>query len=51
MSRTQGFRSGVLVIDDHDDTRQMLALFLASNGVPVVTARNGYEGFLVARVR
>jgi CheY-like chemotaxis protein len=36
--------SPVLVIEDHDDTREMIAALLAAEGFTVVTAENGRRG-------
>jgi CheY-like chemotaxis protein len=34
----------VLVVEDHDDTREMVAALLAAEGFTVVTAENGRRG-------
>jgi len=34
----------VLVIEDHDDTREMVAMLLGAEGFTVVTAENGKRG-------
>lgn len=34
----------VLVVEDHDDTREMVAALLAAEGFTVVTAENGQRG-------
>ena len=34
----------ILIIEDHEDTRQMVLEFLTFEGGPVVTAANGLEG-------
>ena len=34
----------VLVVEDHDDTREMVATLLSSEGFTVVTAENGQRG-------
>ena len=34
----------ILVVEDHDDTRAMVAALLAAEGFPVVTAENGQRG-------
>jgi CheY-like chemotaxis protein len=34
----------VLVIEDHDDTREMVAMLLSAEGFTVVTAENGQRG-------
>jgi CheY-like chemotaxis protein len=34
----------VLVVEDHDDTREMVATLLAAEGFTVVTAENGHLG-------
>ena len=36
--------SPVLVVEDHDDTREMVATLLAAEGFNVVTAENGRRG-------
>ncbi|MFG0286711.1 MAG: response regulator [Rhodopirellula sp. JB044] len=38
----------LLVVDDHDDIREMLTLQLQRNGFSVVSARNGAEAVLTA---
>ena len=44
MTTSDGHRSSVLVIDDHDDTREMVAALLAAEGFSVTTAENGRRG-------
>lgn len=34
---------GVLVVEDDDDSREILTTFLAARGYPVIAARNGRE--------
>ncbi len=34
---------GILVVEDDDDNRDILSMFLEANGYPVMTARNGRE--------
>ena len=34
----------VVVVEDHDDARRYLGVFLGHRGARVVTARNGFEG-------
>src|SRR6185369_11033916 len=38
----------VLVVEDHDDTREMLQLLLGGFGCRVVGAANGYDGMSIA---
>ncbi len=38
----------ILVVDDHDDIRDMISLHLEKRGFTVVAARNGIEGVLAA---
>ncbi|WP_044302383.1 response regulator [Rhodopirellula sallentina] len=38
----------LLVVDDHDDIREMMTLQLQRNGFSVVSARNGAEAVLTA---
>jgi DNA-binding response OmpR family regulator len=40
----------VLVVEDHPDAREMLELFLTSEGYSVVTAEDGREGVRAASV-
>ena len=35
----------IVVVEDHDDARRYLGLFLDRLGANVVVARNGFEGF------
>ena len=42
-------RPKVLIVEDHDDTREMLHLILEMNGCLVVDACNGLEGVELAR--
>lgn len=35
--------TGVLVVDDDDDTRELVSAFLEATGYPVVTAKHGQE--------
>lgn len=44
-------RKTVLVVDDHDDTRQGCAAFLERYGYRVVQAANGADGMRLARER
>jgi CheY-like chemotaxis protein len=37
-------RAPVLVVEDHDDTREMVAMLLSAHGFNVVTAENGQRG-------
>lgn len=39
----------VLLVDDHDDGREILALFLEHEGATVIQARDGAEGLSIAR--
>ena len=39
----------VLVVDDHDDARELLALIVGSRGYSVTTAANGREALAEAR--
>lgn len=39
----------ILVVDDHDDARELLALVVGSNGYTVATAANGREALDEAR--
>lgn len=41
----------VLVVDDHDDARELLALVVGSSGYSVATAANGLEALAEARRR
>jgi CheY-like chemotaxis protein len=41
-------RPGVLVVDDHDDTRELVASVLSSAGFLVRTASNGLEALIAA---
>ena len=36
--------SPVLIVEDHDDTREMVATLLSEHGFTVVTAENGQRG-------
>jgi|SRR5215216_3032355 len=38
----------VLMVEDHADTSQVVALLLGVEGIAVVTAQNGYEGLTKA---
>jgi DNA-binding response OmpR family regulator len=42
-------RPKVLVIEDHDDTREALAMFLSTEGYDVVLAADGGAGMAAAR--
>jgi DNA-binding response OmpR family regulator len=42
-------RARVLVVEDHDDTRETLAMFLRTEGYEVVLAADGETGVEVAR--
>jgi CheY-like chemotaxis protein len=45
--RTPGTAAGpVLIIEDHADTRQMVATFLECHGIPSVGADNGRSGLV-----
>ena len=39
----------ILIVEDHDDTRAMVATLLASEGYKIATARNGAEALSVGR--
>lgn len=39
----------IIVVEDHDDARKYLGLFLDSLGATVVLARNGFEGLQATR--
>jgi CheY-like chemotaxis protein len=38
----------VLIVEDHDDTREMLELLLGSSGCHVITAKEGHEALHLA---
>ena len=40
----------IVVVEDHDDARRYLGLFLDRSGATVVVARNGVEGLKAVRV-
>jgi CheY-like chemotaxis protein len=44
MAEIQAGAPPVLVVEDHADTREMVAMFLASYGFTVITAENGQRG-------
>ena len=44
MTASDESRCPVLIIDDHDDTREMVAALLAAEGFAVTTAENGRRG-------
>jgi CheY-like chemotaxis protein len=44
MSQTRLSNLTIVVVEDHDDTRRYLGLFLDRLGANVVLARNGFEG-------
>jgi len=39
----------IVVVEDHDDARTAIGIFLGRMGVNVVLARNGFEGFEAVR--
>jgi CheY-like chemotaxis protein len=39
----------VLLVEDHDDTRELLRRFLAQRGLSVIEAKDGQEGIDLAR--
>jgi CheY-like chemotaxis protein len=39
----------ILIVEDHDDTRAMVATLLASEGYKIAVARNGAEALSVGR--
>jgi CheY-like chemotaxis protein len=39
----------IVVVEDHDDARRYLGLFLDRSGATVVVARNGVEGLKAVR--
>ena len=39
-----GSKRSVLIVEDNEDAREMLALLLEGRGFPVATARDGREG-------
>lgn len=41
-------RARILVVDDHDDTRELIASILKTADLDVMTANNGLEGLLAA---
>jgi CheY-like chemotaxis protein len=45
MSRNRLSNLTILVVEDHDDARRYLGVFLDRLGANVVVARNGFEGF------
>ena len=45
MSRNRLSNLTILVVEDHDDARRYLGVFLDRLGANVVVARNGVEGF------
>ena len=45
LESTQSFSSRILVIDDNDENRELLEIFLAEYGYEVVSATNGYEAW------
>jgi CheY-like chemotaxis protein len=40
----------IVVVEDHDDTRTYLSLFLGRLGANVVVARNGFEGLEAIKI-
>jgi CheY-like chemotaxis protein len=42
-------RKKVLVVEDHADSREMLAIALSSEGYSVITSEDGQEGLDIAR--
>jgi CheY-like chemotaxis protein len=41
----------IVVVEDHDDARRYLGLFLDSLGATVILASNGFEGLQVIKDR
>ncbi|HYT66032.1 MAG TPA: response regulator [Vicinamibacterales bacterium] len=48
LAAQRGNRHGVLVVDDYEDTRDLVSLVLSSAGFVVRTASNGLEGIIAA---
>lgn len=48
MNKLENSPAVILVVDDHDDNREILKVFLARSGFKVVEARNGLEAVMVA---
>jgi CheY-like chemotaxis protein len=46
--QASGAKPTVLLIEDNDDGREMMATMLASHGYPVLQARDGIEGVRIA---
>ena len=48
MSKAESHCPTVLIVEDFDDVRSMVKMFLERNGYCVVEAKNGYEAIKVA---
>ncbi len=44
LTTTRADGAPILIVEDHDDTREMVAVLLAADGFNVVTAENGRRG-------